>query len=733
MTTRRLFRFLRALLRPAPLFGLAIVAIFWIGVAYLLNVERGNALQGAIQRGSSLTQLFEENTIRLLKGVDQSLQLMRLAYEENPERFDLHRWAKRTSPLGELTIQNAIIGRDGYLKASTAEFSGPPPDLSDREHFQAHVNATSDELYISKPVKGRASGQWSIQLTRKLHQADGSFGGVIVASIDPGFVERFFHSINLGAQDRITLRGLDGVIRASHGVSGSNLDETTTPKALSEALARAPQGYFWSGGVVDGRSRLMSYRVVAGYPLLATLGVTEQEIFAAYERHRMIYIAMAALLTLLVLIAVGVIIHRQSSLEQTNLRFSMALENMTHGLCMFDAEKRLVVSNQRYAALYRLPPELLKIGTSHAAIIAHRVANRIFADEKDAAPADIKPDAPGGSSSDQVSSRVKELADGRLVRVVRQPMEGAGWIAIHEDITERNRIEKQRDEMLAHESRRSAIENAISSFRARVEEMLGAVSNNANMMKSTATAMLSSSEQTTQHAEAALRESNQASANVTRVADSTEELLTSIAEINRQLDQTKTIMSNAVAKAEATNDQYVGLAQAAQKIGDVIKLIQTIAEQTNLLALNATIEAARAGEAGRGFAVVASEVKMLAVQTAKATEEIARHILAVQESTSGAVEAVHSIEESMQEVSARAASAADSILHQNKATSEIARNAADAARGTNTVASVLNQVASAAHGTRAAAETMLTGSQSVDTSVGNLRGEIETFLRKVVA
>src|SRR5262249_20932877 len=265
------------------------------------------------------------------------------------------------------------------------------------------------------------------------------------------------------------------------------------------------------------------------------------------------------------------------------------------------------------------------------------------------------------------------------------------------------------------------------------EEMLGTVSNNANMMKSTATGMLSSSEQTTRHAEAALRESDQASANVGRVAGSAEELLNSIADINRQLHQTKTIMNNAVTKAEATNDRYAGLAQAAQKIGDVIKLIQTIAGQTNLLALNATIEAARAGEAGRGFAVVASEVKMLAVQTAKATEEISRHILAVQESTSAAVGAVRSIEESMQEVSACASNAADSILHQNAATSEIARNAVDAARGTKMVVSVLSQVTDAANGTRAAAETMLTASNSVDASVSGLRDEIESFLRKVVA
>jgi len=219
--------------------------------------------------------------------------------------------------------------------------------------------------------------------------------------------------------------------------------------------------------------------------------------------------------------------------------------------------------------------------------------------------------------------------------------------------------------------------------------------------------------------------------NVEIAAGAAEELSATISEISRQLEQTNSIVSTAVTEAEATNEQIGSLAQSAQKIGDVVKLIQDVAGQTNLLALNATIEAARAGEAGRGFAVVASEVKSLAVQTAKATEDISGQIAAVQVSTGAAVEAIGRIAQRMKEISAYSSSAAASVNQQQAATGEISQNVMSAAQSTKEIVAVLGDVTGAAAETRGSAETVLAASQAVETAAANLREEVEGFLQKV--
>ena len=263
MRVHRLSQSLRLLVRPSFIFGAVIITTCWISFAIQLSVERSKALDAAIERGNGSARLFEETTIRLIRGVDQKLLLLRQAYEERPEQFNLPYWAERASLVSDVTTQVGVIDSDGYMRART-EYTGPPLDLRDREHFQVHVDAKADQLFISKPIILRATGNSSIQITRRLRKPDGSFGGVIVASVNPVFAEQFYRSVKLGADSSVSLRGLDGAVRASYGLSVPIDFNEKMPKGLSDMLPLAPEGYFWGEGKTDGINRLSRIGLLPG-------------------------------------------------------------------------------------------------------------------------------------------------------------------------------------------------------------------------------------------------------------------------------------------------------------------------------------------------------------------------------------------------------------------------------------------------------------------------------------
>ncbi|NUR12041.1 MAG: EAL domain-containing protein, partial [Bradyrhizobium sp.] len=142
----------------------------------------------------------------------------------------------------------------------------------------------------------------------------------------------------------------------------------------------------------------------------------------------------------------------QRELQEQKLRLDTAINNMVEGLCMFDAEKRLVVCNERYALLYQLPPELLRTGTSHADIIRHRIVTGILKGESSEGAAERFSSKLAALPFDAVSSRIDEFADGRLICVTRQPMAGGGWVATHLDVTEQRRSEAKITHMAQHDA-----------------------------------------------------------------------------------------------------------------------------------------------------------------------------------------------------------------------------------------------------------------------------------------
>jgi methyl-accepting chemotaxis protein len=429
-------------------------------------------------------------------------------------------------------------------------------------------------------------------------------------------------------------------------------------------------------------------------------------------------------LCLAVLAAVAV---WQRRLGAQNLRLSTALDNMSQGLCMFDAQTRIVLCNNRYLGMYQLSPQVVRPGCTLRELIQHRKDTGLFSGDIDAYCRKI---LDGVAEGDRTGNFV-QASDGRIVLAKNEPLPGGGWVSTHEDVTEQRAAEQERAAIREYEQRRAAIDAAIAAFRPLVERLLGSVSGSATAMRATATALFGSSDRTSQRADSAMQAFNAASTNVETAAVAADELSHSIAEISRQLTYTSDIVRLATDEARATDGEIAGLAAGAQKIGDVVKLIRNIAGQTNLLALNATIEAARAGEAGRGFAVVAAEVKMLAVQTAKATEDIASHILAVQDSTGSAVGAIRKIAGRMQEINQYTSAVAAAIEEQNSATGEISHNVASAADGAGHVVQVLSEVVGAASETRGSAEVVRDASQTVETAVADLRLEVEDFLAKV--
>jgi len=416
-------------------------------------------------------------------------------------------------------------------------------------------------------------------------------------------------------------------------------------------------------------------------------------------------------------------------LRADNLRMRVAINNMSQGLCMFDGNERLVVCNRRYMDMYKLSADVVKPGCTLQSLLEFRIKNGTFTRD----PVEYRRELISAMSAGNTTSTEVKSADGRSITVINRPMPDGGWVATHEDITERRNAERERASMQEQQRRRAIIEQAIAAFRQRVEDHLRTVTEGAKAMHATATTLFSNSAQTSQSADGAVSASNEASTNVETAAVAADELSGSINEIGRQLANTTEIVRAAVTEAHGTNSQIKALADAAQKIGDVIKLIRAIAGQTNLLALNATIEAARAGEAGKGFAVVASEVKSLAVQTARATEDISSLIMAVQGATGSAVSAIGRISGRMQEIDSCATAVSAAVEEQSAATGEISQNVASASEGAKLVVQVLGDVSGAAAHTRESAENVLAASQAVETAAAELRREVESFLSRVAA
>jgi methyl-accepting chemotaxis protein len=304
----------------------------------------------------------------------------------------------------------------------------------------------------------------------------------------------------------------------------------------------------------------------------------------------------------------------------------------------------------------------------------------------------------------------------------------------NETTIERARLlREQGAEREARLARARGLEAGVKLFESEVATILATFAAAATELDGAARSMSTRAGETAEQSAAALAVAQQTSADVQSVTQVAEAIAASIAEIAGQVAHASAIAQGAVAEARRSNVAVASLAVAAQKIGEVVTLIQTVAGQTNLLALNATIEAARAGEHGKGFAVVAVEVKHLAGQTARATEEIAGQIAAIQSATGAAVEAIRAIGGTIAEIDRISASIAGAVEQQGAATRAIVANVQHAAAGTRAMSACMAGISSASGEVGEAAAHVLHSADQLAGESATLKRRVETFLATVSA
>jgi methyl-accepting chemotaxis protein len=350
-----------------------------------------------------------------------------------------------------------------------------------------------------------------------------------------------------------------------------------------------------------------------------------------------------------------------------------------------------------------------------------RTVRRLFAGLQQTMAAlaerDFTIDVPGRARTDEIGAMARAIEVFKENGVAMQQLEA-------EQAEQKERAETEK---------RIAMKELADGFEAEVLGIVRSVSNAAAQLEQNAGLMNSGADETNRQATVVAAAAEQATTNVQTVSGAAEELSASIHEIGQQVTGAAKIAAEAVAQAGNTSEAVHGLSSAAQRIGEVIGLIQAIAGQTNLLALNATIEAARAGEAGRGFAVVASEVKSLAAQTAKATEEIAAQVSAVQSGTNDVVNAIGSISQTIDKINMISAAIASAVEQQNAVTAEIARNVDQAAQGTRDVSTNISGMTRTAADTGRASGEIVQSAIELTRQAEALRTGFDGFIQRVRA
>jgi signal transduction histidine kinase len=292
--------------------GIGLV-VAWAIVITLILALRRDELDNEIKANTNLARVFDAQTERLLATIDQAtLRWRDQVAQGQASSADLVRYANETGLAPKILVQLAWVDAAGLMVASNLDPDGSKSkrmDLSEREHIKVHLPqqkppeitrlADPDQLFIGKPVLGKVSNKWTIQLTRRIVAADGRFLGVVVASLDPAYLEEIYRRVDLGRQGAMTLVGADLGIRArvidrKSGKQGASLP---TDSAFALQGQGKEESHFVGKGSVDGVNRMIASHRVGNYPLYLLVSTGLDEALTEWRHFRNVAVGLTLLLS----------------------------------------------------------------------------------------------------------------------------------------------------------------------------------------------------------------------------------------------------------------------------------------------------------------------------------------------------------------------------------------------------------------------------------------------------
>ncbi len=326
----------------------------------------------------------------------------------------------------------------GEVVAHSYDHSPPRHNIADMAHFIAQRDSTEDKLFIAPPYHSAANDKWYTAASRRLSNPDGSFAGVVTAPLDQSYFAKLYRSIDLTKGGTVLLLHREGRLLAREPEQRSAIGMSFAGGPLLTTLLPASDiGSYEVKSPVDGIDRVAGYKAVTGLPLVVVVTYARSEVMLPWYRHLYTFGLLVAAIVVIILFGTIVLVRQTNALAAktralagTNARFDAALSNMPHGLSMFDAKERLLVCNSRYREMYDLTEEQVQPGTP---------LSRILRDYKTEGT-DFQFDQFLRGAKDR-TPHILTLADGRMIKIQRTPMKDGGWVATHEDITEKRRAE----------------------------------------------------------------------------------------------------------------------------------------------------------------------------------------------------------------------------------------------------------------------------------------------------